>query len=355
MVPSWLVQVPYDKCTSQVLPHKHGYIELYGLIHNVQQAEVAEKILIQKPKKVVVETAVTPMHGSKTGNIFEVDGFEVGAGMELKQMISGTGIYLKNMEKDIISSMEWQQIKHQYYSEFLVYIAAVAVGADLVFGDIPKQTLLQRLYKDTSEKDLDWDFGIQNTRNVVETLYDSMYDISMSQGKVHELMNLQREACIANSLQHATNTINPDQHVIGVVGADHIQGVSQFWGQQEHIDQLFRQEEDEEITDLQGVKLALMMGVLMQRTSAEVVQFGIDLLKDRLSDERELEKYDMAEVIYSSRRMKFAALENKDLLDYHIMGLKGQSLWQTFEPLRQVRPINGGLGYDKNLFEELLQ
>ncbi len=52
-------------------------------------------------------------------------------------------------------------MQQQFVGEQLAYIAALAVGASLVFGDRPKEQTYQRLMTGPSLCDLDRTFGFQ--------------------------------------------------------------------------------------------------------------------------------------------------------------------------------------------------
>lgn len=52
-------------------------------------------------------------------------------------------------------------MQEQFVGEQLAYIAALAVGASLVFGDRPKEQTFQRLMTGPSLCDLDRTFGSQ--------------------------------------------------------------------------------------------------------------------------------------------------------------------------------------------------
>ena len=61
--------------------------------------------------------------------------------------------------------------------------------------------------------------------------------------------------------------------------------------------------------------------------------------------------YDAAHEIYSTCRMLLAVLD-RDLLARVVSGCECD-MWQVLEPLRRVRPSNGGTGWDPDLVQEL--
>ncbi len=58
-------------------------------------------------------------------------------------------------------SLPGQSFQRQFGGEQLAYIAALAAGAALVFGDRPKEVTYQRLMSLPSLSDLDRTFGAQ--------------------------------------------------------------------------------------------------------------------------------------------------------------------------------------------------
>ena len=81
-----------------------------------------------------------------------------------------------------------QNLQQQLPPEQLAYIAALAVGSPLVFGDVPMATTLQRLLFWPSIQELDAAFGTQVCNQIaVETsLLGSVGDVPISRGLVLE-------------------------------------------------------------------------------------------------------------------------------------------------------------------------
>ena len=67
--------------------------------------------------------------------------------------------------------------------------------------------------------------------------------------------------------------------------------------------------------------------------------------------ESDQEAYEATAEIYGTCRMLLAPLD-RELLSKVVTGVGGE-FWELLEPLRLVRPINGGPGYDLDLLQEL--
>ena len=67
--------------------------------------------------------------------------------------------------------------------------------------------------------------------------------------------------------------------------------------------------------------------------------------------EDQREAYDAVHEIYSTCRMLMAVLD-RPLLEQVVSGLDCD-FWEQLEPLRTVRPVNGGSGWDRDLIVEL--
>ncbi len=64
------------------------------------------------------------------------------------------------------------------------------------------------------------------------------------------------------------------------------------------------------------------------------------------------EGYQWTHEIYSSTRMTLAALP-RELLPSVLGAVKGCDAWQLLQPLRDVRPVNGGPGWTEELIVQL--
>lgn len=115
-----------------------------------------------------------------------------------------------------------QTLKPQFPGEQLAYIAALAVGAQLVFGDRPKAITYQRLHNQSSLADLDVAFGRISAQNYAEMLPLGP-DVGLPRASGHNdcvwaIMTEERDAVLAASLRRAAEEVGPCGAVAGVVG-----------------------------------------------------------------------------------------------------------------------------------------
>lgn len=98
-----------------------------------------------------------------------------------------------------------------------------------------------------------------------------------------------------------------------------------------------------------GVQRALAEAVVGLRGSRLVVNAMTRALGPVPQDE--LESYMIASETYGCCRMLLAALE-KDIFNQVVTG-RGCDFWAELQPLRDLRPVNGGPGHDLGLLIEL--
>lgn len=101
--------------------------------------------------------------------------------------------------------------------------------------------------------------------------------------------------------------------------------------------------------DRAGVRRALAEAALGLRGSRQVVNDMLRGLGPVPKDH--LESYMITSEIYGCCRMLLAALD-RDLLSQVVEG-RGCDFWDQLQPLRDLRPVNGGTGYDLGLLIEL--
>jgi hypothetical protein len=110
------------------------------------------------PKVVVVETSLNAAHGSAHGNVVRRQdcltlfgggggGGSAGGHEQRARMFAQYGVQLADMAHPLGSHLwaDLSQGPRALYNEQLVYVAAFAVGANLVFGDRPKQITYSRM------------------------------------------------------------------------------------------------------------------------------------------------------------------------------------------------------------------
>jgi hypothetical protein len=98
-----------------------------------------------------------------------------------------------------------------------------------------------------------------------------------------------------------------------------------------------------------GVRRALVESVLSLRVSDAVLQDMMNVLGP--VEELEMPAYEATSEIYGSCRMLLASLE-REMLEKLVVGY-GCNFWEELQPLRHIRPVNGGPGYSKELVEML--
>lgn len=98
-----------------------------------------------------------------------------------------------------------------------------------------------------------------------------------------------------------------------------------------------------------GVRRALAEAAVGLRGSGLVVNAMMKSLG--AVPQEELESYMITSEIYGCCRMLLAALE-RDMFDEVVAGT-GCDFWAELQPLRDLRPVNGGSGHDLGLLIEL--
>ena len=125
---------------------------LFGVSHMTNNHEAAEYILRTRPRSVVVETGLCKAHNAARGTCFNFDelfaSIHIGGNTDAEealQFITRVAHQLRLEEKPLEGSPFWAHMKTQLPAEALVYAAAFAVDARLVFGDRPKEATYRRL------------------------------------------------------------------------------------------------------------------------------------------------------------------------------------------------------------------
>lgn len=98
-----------------------------------------------------------------------------------------------------------------------------------------------------------------------------------------------------------------------------------------------------------GVRRALLECVMAARTSEAVVADMARCLGP--IDEAHREAYEAMHEVYGTCRMQLACMD-RAMLERIASGYECD-FWQVLEPVRRVRPSNGGPGWTAELVEEL--
>ena len=346
-------------------PDDGADIIVFGTSHgDAKGSFIGEYILKERPHTVVVETALNASHGFATGNAVELHDclYQSKGPLEGRtQAIAHLALKLSEII-DAHKTTLWRDlaVNPVMYSEHLAYVAALAVGSRLVFGDRPKHVTYQRMLWKPEVEDLDAAFGLYSVSNYcdlapsVRTSYPTTLSTSTDLIFIGE-----RNAVLLDSLHKASTEAGKGRLVVGVVGLSHIEGMAKLWKDQswQHIissgsimdlpGKAFNLED--ESPERIGVRRALFDSVIRLTCHNDVLNDINATLGEPTA--RALPSYLLTRELYGSSRMLLATLE-KDQLS-HICGSWRCKMWEVLEPLRAVRPVNGGPGYDEELIMQL--
>jgi len=322
-------------------------VRLFGVIHDEYRSDIAEFVMTHRVPAVVVESAVTPLHGSATGNRITCADYDPGPGGFYLRMFCGSSAQLER-ETAPLQSSTWKQLAAHLNGEFLVYVAAFFTKADLIFGDVPKEETFRQLDRSTTALDLDREFGIRAAAGYLDLLRDGYIlskDLRLDSGHVvPQILFLEREAAMAEQLAMAAAAAPPGAVVVGVVGAEHVLRIRSMLETGDYARILQRKRDRP--TDgageaaAPGVKRALLTAVMAM--VGESARQAMEATLGPVPPEHEAE-YRATREVYGSVRMLLAALD-PDLLDQVCCGLDGRA-FDHFAAFRAVRPLNGGAGY----------
>ncbi|GIL63448.1 hypothetical protein Vafri_17499 [Volvox africanus] len=349
-------------------------IHVFGVEHLSPQPHIGEWIIRQRPQAVVVETAMGPEHGSMAGNVIRCGDRVVDptAGFFLR-MFCQIGVTLQEFkEGDFTQSPLWNQVRSGYNGEQLAYIGAFTTGAPLVFGDRPKDITYRRLFGMTTIPQLDQGFSyaaVQNYRTFLG-LPPLPYEPD-NLPVTEQIMMQEREAVMLKVVHQLCHNSLPQQHLEAgqprdlalVVGSAHLAGLEYLWrsgrwrevvgsgnvNQPLTASQLLTAPppSDAEIQDepQYGVRRGLMEAMLRLSVTKEVLSDIESVLGP--VPERQMPSYTAIQEVYGALRMQLASLPH-DLLERLVEGL-GCSFYEVLQPLRDIRPLNGGPGYSQDM------
>eukprot|EP00803_Ostreobium_quekettii_P000587 evm.model.scf_882.5 EVM.evm.TU.scf_882.5 scf_882:18796-20208(+) len=345
-------------------PGAGAEVFLFGVEHavgSVGAAALGRFILERRPAEVVVETAVSTDHGSRTGNVVRaIDGMARDAARTAPMLASCCGVAMRLRqvgERATLNVLE--RLGRDLYGEQLAYTAAFAADAQVVFGDRPKAETWRRLSAAATVPDLDdyYAGAVElNYRGVLEPGAPRVRELDAAAvSTVERVLLLERDAVMCGSLAAASARVGAGGCVCGVVGLDHLEAVAGLWASGGSDDVLSSAEpagEEEEPGSRRwcdGVKRGIMENAVGLGALEGVLQDLRTTLGPVADDQ--LEAYTLTEEIYASQRMQLACLP-RDLLE-SVCGGREVSMWSTLEPLRRLRPVNGGPGYDAGVAEDL--
>ena len=344
---------------------------MFGVSHLSTEGahDAAEFILKTKPSLVVVETAVTSEHGDATGNAVNyeqgVTAMMVDAATAPEALVFVTRLAgaLKGELGPIADSPQWENMKAQLPPEVLVYAAAFAVGATVIYGDRPKAVTYKRLMATPTLEELDGTFAAQSERNYRLLLPEDHPLAAKANERVDDCFERiiidERDCVMASTIKECAEKTD-DGTVVAVIGVDHIAGVSRIYR-----DNFAAAENDAKIAELNaapegapdsmGVRVALAQRLMGLRCPPALVD---DVMRTLSWDVQNLSaadanEFELVSEVYGSPRMLMACVEDKELLDAVIGGFKCDYSEEVLAPVRAVRPINGGKGYSDEIVNAL--
>jgi hypothetical protein len=141
---------------------------------------------------------MSPQFGSQTGNVLSRD--DVNASrpdmVMFRVLFAVAGVLSGHPHP--AQCEHWLEVKSKMFGEQLAVIAGLAVGADLVYGDRPKETTFRRLLHMCSSVDLDRNFGFRSAQNYRESL-GLHRDSPPEDDIVEQVLMTEREAVLCHS------------------------------------------------------------------------------------------------------------------------------------------------------------
>jgi len=342
-------------------PNGGANIAVFGVIHgDIEGAEIGDFILRENPHSVVVETALNPSHGSETGNVATLENCLklIPEGVRDSQTLGIAQIAARlQLQENPSTCSVWKELiaSDMIYSEHLAYIAALTKGSLLIHGDRPKLTTYQRMLQCPSIVDLDTAFGIQSVSNYHDLVSSMQLPKDPETPSLTERILIEeRDAVLLKSLHEASLNAGTGNLVVGVVGCSHVLGMNRLWNNETWQEIAFKafqlpsstsHEEPEQI----GVRRALFDGVIRLTCRPDVSYDAAMTLGSPPS--ASMEAYEITSELYGTTRMLLATL-GKDQLAEVCSGWRCDP-WDILEPVRRVRPCNGGPGYDMDLALQL--
>ena len=365
-------------------------IYIFGVLHGeVDASGAADFILSSRPAAVVCETSLTPAHGAATGSVLRLEDClsQVGSGYGgsgdararyLAQiaarldaaMFSSSPLALEGQENDHNGNDAWSQLCAHTPSEQLAYIATLAVGADLIFGDRPKTETYTRLLWLPSLVDLDKAFGAKARENYEELAGELWAGDGDEDSLVHRILMLERDARLLSTLNNASIKAGPHSVVVGVVGRGHLPGMADLWENNTWQDLLTTTSMDSNTTgnrDMRmdnnseeyGVRRALFDGILRLTCQSDVLddvsrnlpELNLNSSQGGSGSSPAWEAYHTTHEIYGNCRMLLATLSREELKAV-CQGWRCD-MYGVLEEIRKVRLVNGGKGWSEELVMKL--
>lgn len=184
---------------------------------NIAVDHAGELILANQPHSVVLESAMSTEFGSCTGNTLTAADADSGRSDQTAlRVIFAVSDFLRSVQNPSKSS-EWAEVKQRMYGEQLAAVAALTVGARLVYGDLPKDVTFRRLLHGCSVTDLDRSFGHRSAQNFASLLGQHIPDLENDQAE--KILMTDRECALCYSIEAAARgTAASGRGVVAIVG-----------------------------------------------------------------------------------------------------------------------------------------
>ncbi|KAK9863445.1 hypothetical protein WJX84_002064 [Apatococcus fuscideae] len=323
------------------------------------QSSAAEFILQERPGAVVVETAVDEEHGMRTGNIMRL------ADLRLGRQGPHTSLAFQLAAASLETAMSTcrQLAERQMPPEQLTYAAALASGSTLVYGDVPKLATIRRLWEDATLQELDAHFGRQaaaNFSSLLQGIQQAWIDLrsapANAAGTSTDLPssdNARRGEAVdatqgswssrqakqpgyqSSSKPHRTGHSEPSR----VPPAD--PGINEATSG--------RLNSSSTVSD-GGVKRALLERMLGLAIPEEL---ALALCQQALGSLHAdaVDTHRCCYELYGTSRMLLASLELQELMQ--VCDGWQCNIWHILDPIRRLRPSQGGRGFDWEVLYEL--
>lgn len=345
-------------------PANGAKIALFGTVHaDTTDTRIGDFIVEHRPKTVVVETAINASHGESTGNTIDLDSALEAVNDPLADRqtfgMASIAARLRDAERaetptPIQESETWQNLinSNMVYSEHLAYVAALSVGAGLMFGDRPKMVTYRRMLCCPSLADLDAAFAIQCWSNYHDLFSGTALE-KTSDVLTEKILFQERDAVMLKSLHEASVNAGEGNTVVGVVGGSHVSGMEKLWDSNSWKDIATQAAQvpgpvNEDPRQF-GIRRALFDAVI-RLTCRDDVSMDAAMTLGPPPPEA-MDAYELTSELYGTTRMLLATLP-REKLEMVCSGWRCDP-WEFLEPVRNVRAANGGPGYDLELIENL--
>jgi len=354
-------------------------VRVFGVDHSLSQRHVAESVFTQRPHTLVMETSIDASAEASLGTRVEYDEgilpFARQAGL-LGHLTRVAWQLRQEQPLDLARSATWNQLCESLPTEPLVYLAALVANVPIVYGDRTKAVTYRRLFANSTLVDLDFAFGVNCAANYDKTLSrlgassatGGALDAELQIDHFHLYVIEERNRLLRHSFASAALACRDSEGevpagVMAVVGADHLEGIERDW-LLDLQDNLLSEPDLQLLLEappsapldpeLLGAKLGLLARTLELRCAREVTQHALQVLglaelqahggSGWVAFEGVLETY-------GTCRMMLATVPEAQL--GAIVSGHACDMAAVLQPLRVLRPVEGGRGYDEEALKHL--